>query len=137
MNNKLGNKRQTRYQIIELGSAANTNANTPLPASVALDNEFNRIIGIGFFETANGGAADNLYNVGARDKRRQWIDDINVNAWKATSGVGPNEKYYEVDIPYVAGDKFYAQITPTVNTNAALTGQMVLKLARELTEDPT
>ena len=133
---KLGENRQTRFQIIELGASTNQVADTLIETSVRLDSDFNRIVGVGFFETADGGAAANLYNVGARDKRRQWIDDINVNAWEANSGVGPMLKYYEVSIPYVDGDKFYGRITPSVNTNTALTGQMVLVLTRDLTEIP-
>ena len=122
--------------MIELGQAANASANASIENSVLLDRDFNRIVAIGFFETANGGAADGLYNVGARDKRRQWIDPINVNAWNANTGVGPDDKYYSVDIPYASGDPFYGAVMPTVNTNSALTGQMVLKLARDLTESP-
>lgn len=133
---RIGQRTQTRFQIISLGQSANAVANTIIESNVALDKDFNRIIGIGFFETANGGAAAELYNVGARDRRRQWIDPINVNAWDANSGVGPDLKYYTVDIPYAAGDPFYGSITPTVNTNSALTGQMVLILARDLTENP-
>ena len=133
---QIGKNSQTRFQIIELGSAANTTADQLVETPIRLDNDFNRIIGIGFFQKGDGGAADGLYNVGARDKRRTWIDDISINAWNANSGVGPMDKYYTVDIPYVDGDQFYGRVTPTVNTNAALTGQMVLILERQLTEVP-
>jgi len=129
-------ERQYRRQVIELGQAANAVANTTIESSVQLDKDYNRIIGIGFFETANGGAAAELYNVGARDKRRTWVDDINVNAWDANSGVGPDDKMMKTNIPYASGDTFYGRVIPTVNTNSALTGQMVLLLARDLTEIP-
>lgn len=133
---KYGEKTQRRFLTISLGSSANITANTLTQTSVTLDKDFNRIVKIGFFETANGGAAAGLYNVQASDKRRMWIDPINVNAWKAESAVGPEEKYYDVDIPYAAGDPFYGAVIPTVNTNAALTGQMVLVLERDTIESP-
>lgn len=129
-------ERQYRRQVIELGQSANATANSIIETSVQLDRDYNRIIAIGFFETANGGAAAGLYNVGARDKRRTWVDDININAWNANSGVGPDDKMMKVNIPYASGDNFYGRVTPTVNTNTALTGQMVLLLARDLTEIP-
>ena len=129
-------ERQYRRQVINLGQSANAVANTLIESSVTLDRDYNRIIGIGFFETSDGGAAAELYNVGARDKRRTWVDDININAWDANSGVGPDEKMMRVNIPYASGDLFYGRVTPTVNTNTALTGQMVLLLAKDLTEIP-
>lgn len=129
-------ERQYRRQVIQLGQSTNAVANTTIETNISLDKDYNRIIGIGFFETASGGAAAELYDVGARDKRRTWVDDININAWDANTGVGPDDKLMRVNIPYASGDLFYGRIIPRVNTNTALTGQMVLLLAKDLTEIP-
>lgn len=105
-------------------------------SNITLDQQFNKILGIGFVEKVAGGLAS-LYDVGAKTDRQQWIDPISVFFWTANGNVGPMEKYYKVNIPYVAGDIFFLQ----VNTGAAVSGadfqgQMVLYLAKDLTELP-
>lgn len=128
----LGKLTQYRLQKID-----NTIVN-PSPAgsygnNTALDRQFNRIVGIGYFEIANGGLP-NAYNVGAKTDRQVWVDPININAWNANSGVAVMGKYYKVNIPYGSGDVFYTLITTAAPTSAAFSGQMVLILQKDLTE---
>jgi len=130
----LGKLTQYRLQRID-----NTITN-PSPAgtyggNVQLDRAFNRIVGIGYFEIANGGLP-NAYNVGAKTDRQTWIDPVNINAWNANSGVGVMQKYYKVNIPYASGDTFYTLITTAAATSAAFSGQMVLILQKDLVEQP-
>lgn len=130
----LGKLSQYRLQKISVlvpdTSAAGSYSNT-----VQLDRQFNKIIGIGYFERAAGGITTN-YDVGAKTDRQTWIDPINISAWNANSGVGPMYKYYSVNIPYSSGDTFYALINTGALLTADLTGQMVLILAKDLTEVP-
>lgn len=132
----LGGQRELRFQVINITVPNPTAANTTVEASVQLDREYNRIIGIGYFEIAAGGIADN-YLVGAKSNRKTWIDDININAWDANANVGPMEKYIETDIPYGGGDTFTVRVTTGSSaSSAAMSGQMVLILERSLTELP-
>lgn len=127
---------QVRFQVIPVTVPNGTAANSLLSSNVQLDRDYNRVVGIGYFEMTDGGVADD-YNVGAKTARSQWIDPININAWDANQNVSPNEKYYKVNIPYASGDTFYAQIELNANpTTSDLTGQMVLILKRDLDQIP-
>lgn len=130
------NLAEVRWQVINVTTANPTPANTLTEVNVQLDRDYNNIVGIGYFETDDGGLPED-YNVGARTNRKTWIDDININAWDASSGVSPILKYYPVRIPYGSGDVFYARVTTngTISTGS-LTGQMVLILSRTLVEVP-
>lgn len=130
----LGKLTQYRLQKIDV-SVANLSAAGSYGNNVQLDRAFNRIVGIGYFETAAGGITTN-YNVGAKTDRQTWIDPINIQAWNANSGVPVMGKYYKVNIPYASGDTFYALITTGAALTADLTGQMVLILQKDLTEQP-
>lgn len=131
----LGKLTQYRFQKIGITIAQNSVAGS-YQASVQLDRQFNKIVGIAFVEKQDAALA-NLYDVGAKTERQVWIDPISVLLWTANGNVGPMQKYYSVDIPYASGDSFYAMI----NTQATVTGedflaQMVLILAKDLTEQP-
>jgi hypothetical protein len=132
----LAKESQYRFQVISLSAPIATTAGTVVEGSVQLDRDFNKVIGIGFFQITDGDLINN-YSVGARTNRQTWIDPINANAWKAEENVGPQDKYYKVNIPYGSGDTFYGRIIPggTVATDA-LAGQMVLILKRDMTELP-
>jgi hypothetical protein len=131
----IGEDRQRRFLVINVLVANGTAALTPVEASVQLDREFNKIVGIGFFQVTDGGIPNN-YNVGARSNRKTWLDDININAWNANQNVGPMQKYIVLDIPYGSGDTFYAKVIPNAVTTSDLTAQMVLVLEKSLTELP-
>lgn len=131
----LGKLTQYRFQVIDITVPAATVADSSVEANVQLDRDFNKIIGVGFFQVADGGVPNN-YDVGARTQRQTWIDPININAWKADGGVGPMEKYHKVNIGYGSGDTFYARIVPNALTITPIVGQMVLILTRDLTEQP-
>ena len=127
---------QYRFQMINVSLPIASVAGTPVEASVQLDRDFNKVVGIGYFEITDGDNLNN-YQVGARTNRQTWIDPINIKAWKAEEGVGPQLKYYKVLIPYGSGDTFYARVIPGVNVATdALAGQMVLILQRDNTELP-
>lgn len=126
---------QLHYQVINITVPNPTAANTLVETSVQLDRDYNRVVGIGFFEKEAGGLSGN-YNVGARSSRLTWIDDIDFDAWAAASGVSPRQKYYPVNIPYGSGDTFYGRVTPGANTSAAFSAQMVLILKKDLTQLP-
>lgn len=131
----LGKIRQPRFQRINITLAVGTIAGN-YQQSVNLDQQFNMIRGIGFVEKAAGGLA-NLYDVGAKTDRQQWIDPISTLFWTANGNVGPMEKYYKVEIPYSAGDVFFLQVnTQAIVAGADFLGQMVLYLAKDLTELP-
>lgn len=121
------------FQVIDAEAANGSLANQVQETSVQLNRDYNRIIGIGFFEIDDANVTDN-YLVGARTNRKTWIEDININGWDANQNVGPMSKYYEVNIPYGSGDTFYARLTPGVTLTGDLTGQMVLILCRDLVE---
>ena len=130
------NLAEVRWQVINMATATITAANTLTEANVQLDRDYNNIVGIGYFETSAGGLTSN-YNVGARTNRKTWLDDININAWNANSGVSPILKYYPCKIPYGSGDVFYARVTTNAAAStSAITGQMVLILSRTLVELP-
>jgi hypothetical protein len=127
---------EVRYQVINITTAAVQAANSLTEASVQPDRDYNRIVGVAFFQQADGGIPEN-YNVGFRTTRKQWIDDININAWNANTGVSPRLKYYPQNIPYGSGDICYARIVLNGTASAtAVIGQMVLILKRDLTELP-
>jgi hypothetical protein len=129
----LGKLSSYRFQVIDiLIASGSSNSVTP---SVQLDKQFNKIIGIGYFEKTDGGLGSD-YNVGAKTQRQVWIDPVIINAWAADNNVGPMSKYYKVNIPYASGDNFYAIVDPGAATSSDLTGQMVLILAKDLTEMP-
>lgn len=129
-------EKQRRYQVINITIPNPTVANTVVSASVQLDRNFNRVVGIGYFEIAGGGITPN-YNVTARTNRYTWVDPTIFGSWDAvTGGVAPDEKYHKVNIEYGSGDTFYVDVTPLANTSAAMSGQMVLILERTLTEVP-
>jgi hypothetical protein len=130
------NEGEVKYQVINIATAANALANSLTEQSVQPDRDYNLIVGIAYFETDDANLPDN-YNVGFRTSRKQWIDDININAWDANSGVGPMFKYYRVNIPYGSGDVCYARILLNATAaTSAVTGQMVLILKQDLTELP-
>ena len=105
-------------------------------SNVQLDRQFNKIVAIGFVEKVAGGLAS-LYDVGAKTDRQQWIDPVSVLFWTANGNVGPMQKYYSVSISYGSGDTFYLQVnTGAVVAGADFQGQMVLILAKDLTEQP-
>lgn len=131
----LGKIRQPRFQKINITLTVGTIAGN-YQQSINLDQQFNKILAIGFVEKVAGGLTS-LYDVGAKTDRQQWIDPISVHFWTANGNVGPMQKYYIVNIPYSAGDVFFCQ----VNTQAVVAGvdfvaQMVLFLAKDLTELP-
>jgi len=127
--------REVFLQNIDVEIANGTLIDTLTEESIQANRDYNEIIGIGWFETEDGGIPGN-YLVGFRTDRKTWINPIPVNAWDANQNVGPMLKYYEVKIPYGSGDTLYA----IIKNNAALTddlvGTMVLILARTLTEVP-
>ena len=128
---KLSNYRfQVINQLVPNTSAAGTYGNNS-----QLDRAFNRIVGVGYFETNDGGIPGN-YSVGIKTDRQVWIDPINIFAWMANENVPVMCKYYSVNIPYGAGDTLY----PLINTNAVLTddltGQLVLILVKDNIEQP-
>jgi hypothetical protein len=105
-------------------------------SSIQLDRQFNKILGIGFVEKTDGGLAS-LYDVGAKTERQVWIDPISTLFWTANGNVGPMQKYYSVDIPYGSGDSFYMMVnTQAIVAGEDFLGQMVLILAKDLTEQP-
>lgn len=126
---------QVRFQKIDINVPSGTLAGSLIEANVQLDRDYNRIIGIGFFEVTDGGISQN-YSVGARSSRSQWVDLISYFAWNANENVGPGEKYYPVNIPYGSGDTFYGQIQVNAQPASDLQGQMVLILKRDLDEIP-
>lgn len=130
----LGKLKQFRMQKIAV-TVANGSAAGSYQNNVQLDKQFNKIVGIGFFEKTDGGIAGN-YDVGAKTDRQTWIDPININAWNANENVGPMFKYYKMEIPYASGDSFYLMLNTGAATSSDLTGQMVLILAKDLTELP-
>jgi len=103
--------------------------------SVTLDRGFNKVIGIGYAEVTDGGIPGN-YDVGAKTQRQQWMDPFNVSMWLAQEAVGPNDKFYRVNIPYASGDSFYVTVTPGSAPASNLVGQMILILKRDMTELP-
>lgn len=129
-----GKLANTRFQKIDI-TIPNASAAGGYGASVNLDRQFNKIIGIGFFEIEDGGIAQN-YNVGAKTDRQVWVDPINYMAWKAEDGVGPMYKYFSVDIEYASGDAFYLILNTGAATSADLVGQMVLILQKSNTATP-
>ena len=127
---------EVRYQVINIATSASQAANSLVESSVQPDRDYNRIVGVGFFEVDDANLAGN-YNIGFRTTRKQWIDDININAWNANSGVSPRLKYYPQNIPYGSGDICYARIVLNgTAATSAVSGQMVLILKRDLTELP-
>ncbi len=130
----LGKLTQYRFQSIDV-LVANASPAGGYGNNVQLDRDFNRIVGIGYFEKEDGGIP-NDYSVGARTIRQTWVDPININAWNANSGVAVMGKYYKVNIPYGSGDTFYATIETGDVLTSDLTGQMVLILEKDLTEQP-
>lgn len=121
------------FQVIDATALSGSLAGQVQETSIQLNRDYNRIIGIGYFEIDDANVTDN-YLVGARTNRKTWIEDININAWDANQNVGPMGKYYEVNIPYGSGDTFYARQTPGATLSSDLTGQMVLILCRDLVE---
>src|SRR5689334_21582670 len=101
----LGKLANTRFQRMDI-TIPNGSAAGGYGAYVQLDRQFNKIIGIGFFETGDGGISPS-YNVGAKTDRQVWVDPISYKAWEAGEGVGPMYKYFSVDIEYASGDSFY------------------------------
>lgn len=127
---------EVRYQVINITTAAIQAANSLTEASIQPDRDYNRIVGVGYFQQDDGGIPEN-YNVGFRTTRKQWIDDININAWNANAGVSPRLKYYPQNIPYGSGDICYARIVLNgAPSTSEVIGQMVLILKRDLTELP-
>lgn len=131
----LGLERQTKFQTINITVPSGSPVNNIVQASQQLDREYNKIVFIGFFEKTDGGIP-NQYDVGAKTQRQVWVDPVNINAWRAESGVGPMQKYISVNIPYGSGDSFYAQVSCDVSPSSDLIGQMVLVLGKDLTELP-
>jgi len=129
---KLSQYRTQKINItIPLASPAGNYENT-----IQLDRQFNMIMGVGFVEKAAGGLA-NLYDVGAKSSRQNWLDPISTLFWTANGNVGPMQKYYSVKIPYVSGDTWYFQIvTEAAVAGAAFQAQMVLFLAKDTTQLP-
>jgi hypothetical protein len=128
----LGKLSQFRMQKITV-LVADTSPAGNYSNNVQLDRQFNKIVGIGFFQIADGGIPNN-FDVGAKTDRQVWVDPINISAWDANENVGPMQKYYSVNIPYASGDTFYAMINTGAILTADLTAQMVLILAKDLTE---
>jgi hypothetical protein len=122
-------------QNIDVLVANATPANTLNELSVQANRDYNKIIGIGWFELEDGGIS-NDYLVGFRTNRKTWINAIPATAWTAGQGVGPMLKYYEVNIPFGSGDTLYAIINNNALLTADLVGTMVLILAKDLTEVP-
>lgn len=132
----LANEGLIKFQTIDISAPVATPAGRVTQVQVTLDPSYNQIIGIGFFEVTDGDNGLN-YEVGAGTKRTTWVDPINVGAWIANLGVGPNEKFFETLIPYSVGDVFIATLIPgLVVATDALAGQMVLILKRTVTELP-
>lgn len=129
----LGKLSQMRFQKIDI-TVPNGSAAGNYQATVQLDRQFNRIVGVGFFERYSDGAT--LYNVGAKTDRQVWIDPIAYNAWMADQGVGPMYKYFTVDIEYASGDTFYLMLNTLDTLSDDLIGQMVLILSRDNTATP-
>jgi len=130
----LGKLSNTRFQKIDI-TVPNGSSAGGFGASVQLDRQFNKIIGIGFFEVADGGIAQN-YNVGAKTDRQVWVDPITYFAWQAKEGVSPMAKYFAVDIEYASGDTFYMILNTGAALSADLVGQMVLVLQKSNTATP-
>jgi hypothetical protein len=124
-----------RYQYIPLTIDSAQAANSVVEEDVELDRAFNRITGIAVTVVDDGGLTDQLL-VGARTNRKTWVDQIPVNLWNADSGVSPNDKYLEVNIPYASKDVFYIQATPLIALSSDALVYMVLRLEADLTELP-
>lgn len=130
----LGKLSQSRFQKIDI-IVPDTSPVGSYQATVQLDRQFNRIIGIAYFERADGGI-NQLYNVGAKTDRQVWVDPIAYHAWQADQGVGPMYKYFSVDIEYASGDTFYMIVNTLDVLTADLIGQMVLVLSKDNTAVP-
>lgn len=131
----LGKLSQYKFQYIPI-TIANGSAAGTYESNIQLDRQYNKIFGVGFVEILDGGALANQYNVGARTQRQTWFDPINTLFWTANGNVGPMQKYYSANIPYVSGDTFYAIINTTVATDDDFAAQMVLILGKDLTQVP-
>jgi hypothetical protein len=131
----LGKLTQYRFQKISITIPVASGVGN-YEASVQLDRAFNKILGIAFVEKTTGGLA-NLYDVGAKTDRQVWIDPISTLLWTANGNVGPMAKYYAVDIGYGSGDSFWMMVnTQAIVAGADFLAQMVLVLAKDLTEQP-
>lgn len=131
-----GQEEEYRYQVIPISVANNSAVNTLTEASVQLDRDYDKITGLAYHEIASGGAAANNYQVGVKTSRKQWVDPVNINNWRADTGVPPDLKFRRMNIPYASGDSFYVQIINGAITNAALQGELVMRLEKSLTELP-
>ncbi len=132
----LATEKLIRYQTLPISAPIGTAANFPIQAQITLDPAYNQIIGIGFFPITDGDNGLN-YQVGVGTARTVWVNPINVGAWIADVGVGPNEKFLQTAIPYSPGDVFIATLIPgLLVATDALAGQIVLVLCRSLTELP-
>jgi hypothetical protein len=128
---------QRRYQVVSISVPNPTTAGQVVEQALALDRDFNKIVGAAFHEIANGGIANN-YQVGLRTDRKQWVDPVNIQNWSANTGVAIEGKFrkFGAGIGYGMGDQAYVQIIPGANTSAAMRGELVLLLERDLTEVP-
>lgn len=129
--------KEIRYQYIPLTIPQAAPANSLTQEDVVLDQAFNRITGIAVTQVIPDAGLGNAILIGAKTQRQVWIDQIPYNLWNADEGVSPNDKYYEVNIPYGSKDTFYFQ---AINLAALSTNDaelyMVLRLEIDLTELP-
>ena len=105
----MDNKKLFRYQTIPLTIANGTVVNTLTEANVTLDREFNVITGIEVTQVTSDATLLNQILVGGKTSRKVWIDQIPLNNWLADTGVSPNDKFFDVLIPFGSGDNFYFQ----------------------------
>jgi len=121
------------FQVIDVDLADPGTPDQVVETFISANRDYNKVIGIGWFEQADGGAVKD-YLVGFRTNRKTWIEDISAKAWDADQNVAIMQKYMEVNIPYGSGDTLYARVTPGVALTSNLVGQMVLILQKDLTE---
>ncbi len=127
---------QYRYMTIPIAVVNSTVVNSLKEANIQLDRDYDKITGIAYVEITAGGLSNN-YQVGARSSRRTWVDPVNIQSWQAGNGVEPDRKFRKVEIPYASGDPFYVQVNLSGGpTTSDLTGEMILRLEKTLTELP-
>lgn len=130
-------EKQSRYQTVTITVPNPTTAGQLVEQELALDTDFNVIIGAAYHEIAAGGVGVN-YKVGLRTDRKQLVDPVNIQNWSANTGVAVEGKFRKFGdgFGYGRGDKVYVQVIPGANTSAAMSGDIVIHIARSLVELP-
>lgn len=120
----------TKYQTVNVKMTAGT-AKAKYTENVELDSNFDYCDGVQAIEISNGGVSH--YSIGLEDKNNNYHSLTHRNDWNNGTDTPINNRYKEIFIPVIRGDKLEVKTQFDSDLTSDLYYQIIFRLRKKNT----